>query len=91
MGAVNYELLVSELIKPLTTRPEAVVVKVISEKDDVITIEASVHKDDLGRVIGKKGRVASAIRTLAYTAAIREKQHLEINFLTDGEEVKEEE
>ena len=43
-------------------------------------VKALVHQDDLGRVIGKKGRVASAIRTIAHAAAIRQKQSLEIEF-----------
>ena len=43
-------------------------------------MKALVHQDDLGRVIGKKGRVASAIRTIAHAAAIRQKQSLEIEF-----------
>ena len=43
-------------------------------------IVALVHQDDLGRVIGKKGRVAGAIRTLAHAAAIRNKETVEIEF-----------
>ncbi len=86
MGSVNYEQLVSELIKPLATHPEDVVVTTDSEKDDAITLKVSVHPDDLGRIIGRKGRVANAIRTIAYTAAIREKKHLDIDFLSEKEE-----
>ena len=86
MASVNYEQLVSELIKPLATHPEDVVVTATYVKDDAITLSVSVHPDDLGRIIGKKGRVANAIRTIAYTAAIREKKHLEIDFLSEKEE-----
>ena len=82
MGVVNYEQLVSESIKPLTTHPEDVVVTTLSQENDVVSLKVSVHPDDLGRVIGKKGRVANAIRTLAYVAAVREKKHLEIDFET---------
>ncbi len=88
MGVVNYEQLVSELIKPLTTHPEEVKVEKLSEKDDVVSLKVSVHPDDLGRVIGKKGRVANAIRTLAYVAAAREKKHLEIDFETNEAQAK---
>lgn len=86
MGSVNYELLVSELIKPLATHPEDVVVTTADEKGDAITLKVSVHPDDLGRIIGRKGRVANAIRTIAYTAAIREKKHLDIDFLSEKEQ-----
>ena len=48
--------------------------------NDTIKANALVHKDDLGRVIGKKGRVAGAIRTLAHAAAIRNKETVEIEF-----------
>ena len=85
MASVNYEQLVSELIKPLATHPEEVVVTISEEKGDAITLKVSVHPDDLGRIIGRKGRVANAIRTIAYTAAIRDKKHLDIDFLSEKE------
>lgn len=79
MAELNYESLVAELIKPLVTHPEDV--KTTSSNDgDKVTVQALVHPDDLGRVIGKKGRVASAIRTIAHAAAIRQKQNLDIEF-----------
>ena len=68
MAELNYESLVAELVKPLVTHPE-----------DVKT-SCTIDPDDLGRVIGKKGRVASAIRTIAHAAAIRQKQNLDIEF-----------
>ncbi len=81
MATINYELLVLELVKPLTTQPEDVMVNIISEDGKNIKIQATVAKDDLGRVIGKKGRVANAIRTLAHAAATRNNEHIEIEFL----------
>lgn len=79
MAELNYESLVAELIKPLVTHPD--VVNTTSSIDgDKIVVKALVHPDDLGRVIGKKGRVASAIRTIAHAAAIRQKQDLDIEF-----------
>ncbi len=82
MGAINYELLVSELIKPLTTHPEEVVVLTISETGNNIKVKVNVHPDDLGRVIGKKGRVANAIRTIGHAAAMRHNEYLEIELET---------
>ena len=83
MGKVNYELLVSQLIQPLATHPEVVNVKIIAEEGNLIRIQAQVHPDDLGRVIGKKGRVANAIRTLVYVAATREKKQVEIDLMAN--------
>lgn len=79
MAEINYECLVAELIKPLVTHPEDVKTT-SSVNGDKVIVKALVNQDDLGRVIGKKGRVASAIRTIAHAAAIRQKQELDIEF-----------
>lgn len=78
MATVDYEKLVTELVKPITAHPNEVVTKTLSESNTVIALQVLVHPDDLGRVIGKKGRVANAIRTIAYAAAIRQNKRLEI-------------
>lgn len=78
MGAIDYEKLVSELIKPLTTHPDKVVITTINEDGNSIKVKVSVHPDDLGRIIGKKGRVANAIRTIGHAAAMRHNEYLEI-------------
>ncbi len=84
MAEVNYENLVIELIKPLVTHPGDVKAT-SSTEDDKVLIKVKVNQDDLGRVIGKKGRVASAIRTLAHAVAIRQKQNVDIEFSADEE------
>lgn len=84
MAEVNYENLVIELIKPLVTHPGDVKAT-SSTEDDKVLVKVKVNQDDLGRVIGKKGRVASAIRTLAYAVAIRQKQNVDIEFSADEE------
>jgi hypothetical protein len=58
------------LVRSLVEDPEAVVVEELEEDGDLI-YEISVAEDDLGRVIGKGGRVANAIRTIAKAAAVR--------------------
>jgi uncharacterized protein len=58
------------LVKALVEDPEAVVVEELEEDGDLI-YEISVADEDLGRVIGKGGRIANAIRTLAKAAAVR--------------------
>ena len=68
MGSVNYELLVSELIKPLATHPEEVVVTQ-TEKERVIVVELRVAPSDMGKVIGKSGRIAKAIRSVVKAAS----------------------
>jgi predicted RNA-binding protein YlqC (UPF0109 family) len=58
------------LVKALGEEPEAVVVEELEEDGDLI-YEISVAEGDLGRVIGKGGRIANAIRTIAKAAAVR--------------------
>lgn len=87
MAEINYEVLVSELIKPLVTHPESVNVTTQSVEGNKTSVKVLVHNDDLGRVIGKKGRVASAIRTLVHAAAMRNNEIIYVEFA--GEEVAE--
>jgi uncharacterized protein len=58
------------LVRALVEDPAAVVVEEIEEEGDLV-YEITVAEDDLGRVIGKGGRVANAIRTIAKAAAVR--------------------
>ena len=76
---MDYELFIGNLVKPFVLKPEEVVVKKFSEENDLITIQVMVSPDDIGRVIGKKGRIANSIRTIAYACAAREGKRLEIS------------
>ncbi|MFI5028830.1 MAG: KH domain-containing protein [Solirubrobacterales bacterium] len=58
------------LVKALVEDPGAVVVEELEEEGDLV-YEITVAEGDLGRVIGKGGRVANAIRTIAKAAAVR--------------------
>ncbi len=60
--------LVEFLVRALVADPDAVRVEEI-EEDDGTVLEVHVADDDLGRVIGRDGRVANAIRTIAKAAA----------------------
>ena len=60
--------LVELIAKKLVVHPEDVEVRVI-EGDQGQTIELRVNPEDMGRVIGKSGRTAKAIRTLLNSAA----------------------
>jgi len=59
------------IAKSLVDHPDEVAVDEIRHGNRV-TLELSVNKDDMGRVIGKGGRVVNAIRTLLRVAADRE-------------------
>ena len=62
--------LIEFLVKALVEEPEAVVVEELEEEGDLV-YEITVAEGDLGRVIGKGGRIANAIRTIAKAAAVR--------------------
>ncbi|MGI6392760.1 MAG: KH domain-containing protein [Candidatus Izemoplasmatales bacterium] len=78
--AVNFEKLIQELVSPLVVFPEDLLVKKFSEDEDAITLQVLVNKEDLGRVIGKRGKIANAIRTIAYAAASRIGKRVNIDF-----------
>ena len=78
MTQINYEKFVSDMVKPLVCNPDEVVVKTFSEDEEQIVIQVMVNANDLGRVIGKKGRVANSIRTLAYASSSRFGKKIEI-------------
>lgn len=75
---MDYEKFIYNLVTPLVLKPEDVVVKTLSENSEEIAIQVMVNEIDLGRVIGKKGRIANSIRTLAFACAAREGKRIEI-------------
>ena len=77
---VNFDELIKSLILPLVSFPNEVEVNYLGEEDGVMSYEAKVAKFDLGRVIGKGGHIAAAVRTLLYAKASKEgvKVHLNI-------------
>ncbi len=62
--------LIEFIARSLVDRPEEVIVK--QSGGNRVRIELSVAKDDMGRVIGKGGKVANSIRALLRVAAERE-------------------
>ncbi|GIN37557.1 UPF0109 protein [Heyndrickxia oleronia] len=73
---ISMHELILTIVKPLVDFPEDVSVHEV-EEDHHISYQLSVNKADIGKIIGKKGRVAKAIRTVVYAAA-GSKQHKKI-------------
>ena len=71
--------LVMYIVKALVDNPDEVTVEETMEKDEII-LKLKVSQDDVGKVIGKQGRIAKAIRTVMRAGAARnnEKVLLEI-------------
>ncbi len=72
--------LIETIVSALVDYPEEVVVTLKEEAENQVYV-LSVHKDDMGKVIGKQGRVAKAIRTVVYAAGSsqQKKIYLEIS------------
>jgi uncharacterized protein len=68
------------LARALVEDPDAVEVTEIDEDGDVV-LEVEVAEDDLGRVIGRGGRVANAMRTVVKAAATREDKRVIVDIL----------
>ena len=71
--------LISYIAKALVDHPEAVEVSEVAGEQTSV-IELKVAKDDLGKVVGKQGRTARAMRTILSAAStkIRKRANLEI-------------
>ena len=63
--------LVRVIVEPLVEKPEDINIQE-TEKDGVTVIELRVNESDLGKVIGKQGRTAKAIRTILNAASTRQ-------------------
>jgi uncharacterized protein len=72
--------LVEFLARALVEDPDAVEVTEVEENGDLV-VEATVGGDDLGRLIGKGGRVANAIRTVAKAASTRAERRVLVEFI----------
>ena len=62
--------LVKYIAASLVDKPEAIDVREV-EAEDSITIELRVDPEDMGKVIGKQGRIAKAIRTVVKAASAK--------------------
>lgn len=74
------EELVKILAKALVNHPEEIQVSSREEEDKII-IELRVAAEDMGKVIGKQGRIARAIRTIVRAAATREDKKVIIDIV----------
>jgi len=72
--------LLEYLVGFIVAHPEKVKIEE-KETEEEILIKLSVHPEDMGRIIGKEGKVIKAIRSLAHILAIKKKKRLNIELL----------
>ncbi|MBA2637373.1 MAG: KH domain-containing protein [Solirubrobacterales bacterium] len=64
--------LLEELARSLVDEPERVKVEQFEEDDGTVVLELTVADGDYGKVIGRGGRTANALRTVVKAAAVRD-------------------
>lgn len=74
--------LVETLARALVDRPENVQVRMVGGAQ-VTVLELRVHADDLGKVIGRQGRTAKAIRSVLSAAGTKAKKRFTLEILED--------
>ena len=72
--------LLEVIAKNLVDHPEDVVVTEVQGEKSLV-LELKVAPDDMGKVIGKQGRIAKAIRTVVKAAAVHEDKHLVVEIV----------
>lgn len=75
------EDVVTYIVKQIVSKPDEVDVTLVEQGPDEVVAEVRTAKGDLGRVIGRRGRVARAIRTVAQAAADEEGLSSGVEFL----------
>lgn len=73
--------LVEVLVKGLVEKPDQVEVKAV-ESPRSVTLEVRVADGDMGKVIGRQGRVARAIRTVVKAAAVKDGRRVNVEFVS---------
>ena len=64
--------LVETIAKSLVSSPDEVIVSELPARDGAMVIELKVAEKDMGKVIGKQGRIAKALRTVVKAAAVKQ-------------------
>lgn len=75
------ERVVDYIVKSIVNEPDEVVVTMVEQGPDEMTAEVRTAKSDMGRVIGRRGRVAKAIRAAAGAAGEEEGISAGVEFL----------
>ena len=72
--------LVEYIVKELVNEKEQVNVTRV-ERDDVVVIEVRVAQEDMGKIIGKQGKIARAIRTVVKAASSKEEKRVVVDII----------
>ena len=81
VAAPTAEAVLLHLCRSVVSSPDDVSVEATSPEAGRVRFDVTVNKDDMGRVIGRRGRVASAIRTVVGAAGAKDGVTTEVEFV----------
>jgi predicted RNA-binding protein YlqC (UPF0109 family) len=73
--------LLEYLARQLVDEADAVRVEQVEEEDDTLVLRLHVAQDDLGKVIGRQGRIARALRTVVRAGSARERRRVQLEIV----------
>lgn len=74
--------LIETIAKALVDEPDQVSVRVVSEAGDEMVVELKVSERDMGKVIGKQGRIAKALRAVVKAAATKQNKKVTVEIVS---------
>ena len=69
------------LARKLVDNPDEVRVERVEEDEDTVVLRLHVAEDDLGKVIGRQGRIARALRTIVRAGSARERRRVQLEIV----------
>ena len=79
--APTAEAVLLHLCRSIVAAPDAVSVEATQKSSDLVRFDVTVNQSDMGRVIGRRGRVATAIRTVVSAAGSKDGVSTEVEFV----------
>lgn len=73
-----YKDLLEYIVKNLVTNPEDVEIREV-EADNRLVLKLKVNKEDMGRIIGKEGRIIRSIREIIYAYAMKDNKKVSVD------------
>jgi predicted RNA-binding protein YlqC (UPF0109 family) len=80
-GAPNAVAVLTYVVKQVVDNPDAVSVSTTEGRRGGLQLDVRVGDGDMGRVIGKRGRIAQSIRTVVRAAAVKDGAQVDIEFV----------
>jgi uncharacterized protein len=73
--------LIETITKALVDKPDEVTISE-TQGESVVILEINVANDDVGKIIGREGRIANAIRTVVKAAAAKQQKKVTVEIIT---------